>query len=267
MKIQYVPTGGEKNHYSQAGLTRVSATPSKTYWRTRWDQGTEETVTTLPERGCSTGGKCFLCISKKPATNTDKAAERLPATEENECKGKNQILKSHWNGVSPVISINKDFTAIYGSGPPNGNFSTRRAPKRKNNPCDIAANTMLPTDRSEGVGSWGCENAGLLDPDSWGACERNEFSESRRLHPPRHACVPAKSHQSCPIFATPWTVACQGSSEHGVLQARILERAVMPSSPIHRRALISLLWDIWFSLTTSNLRCSDYLLPLLQTSI
>ena len=199
VKTQYVPTGGEKNYYSQAGLTRVSATLSKTYWRTRWDQGMEETVTALPERGCSTGGKYFLCISKKPATNIDKAAQRLPATEE-ECKGKNQILKSHWNGIFPTISINKDFTAIYGSGPPNGNFSTQRAPKRKNNPCDIAADTTLLTDRSEGVGSWGCENAGLLAPDSWGACERNEFSESRHLHLPRHACVPAKSHQSYPTL-------------------------------------------------------------------
>ena len=189
----------KKNYYSHAGLTRVSATLSKTYWRTRWDQAMEETVTALPERSCSTGGKCFLCISKKPATNTDKAAQRLPATEE-ECKGKKIFFKSQWNGISLAISINKDFTAIYDSGPPNGNFSTRRAPKRKNNPCDIAADTTFLTDRSEGVGSWGCENAGLLAPDSWGACERNEFSESRRLHLPRHACVPAKSHQSCPTL-------------------------------------------------------------------
>ena len=28
---------------------------------------------------------------------------------------------------------------------------------------------------------------------------------------------------SCPTLATPWTVACPGSSVHGILQARILE--------------------------------------------
>lgn len=43
---------------------------------------------TLPKRGCSTGGKYFLCISKKPATITDSAAERFPATEGKECKRK-----------------------------------------------------------------------------------------------------------------------------------------------------------------------------------
>lgn len=46
----------------------------------------EETMRTLPERGCSTRGKCFLCISKKPATITDSTAERFPATEGKERK-------------------------------------------------------------------------------------------------------------------------------------------------------------------------------------
>lgn len=43
---------------------------------------------TLPKRGCSIGGKYFLCISKKPATVTDSAAERFPATEGKESKRK-----------------------------------------------------------------------------------------------------------------------------------------------------------------------------------
>lgn len=76
--------------YSQAGFTRVSATPSKTYWRTKWKAGMEETVRTLPERGCSTGGNCFLCISKQPATITDSAPERFPATAGKDTKEKSK---------------------------------------------------------------------------------------------------------------------------------------------------------------------------------
>lgn len=80
-----------QNCYSQAGLTNVSATPSKMYWRIRWKQGMEETVKTLPESSCSTWGKCFLCICKKPAIITDNAAERFPATEGEECKRKKKL--------------------------------------------------------------------------------------------------------------------------------------------------------------------------------
>ena len=160
-------------------------------WRRRWQPCLKEVA---PLEG---NAFCVFQRSQLPTqTRQHKDCQRLKKN----AKEKKNFFKSQWNGISLAISINKDFTAIYDSGPPNGNFSTRRAPKRKNNPCDIAADTTFLTDRSEGVGSWGCENAGLLAPDSWGACERNEFSESRRLHLPRHACVPAKSHQSCPTL-------------------------------------------------------------------
>ena len=36
--------------------------------------------------------------------------------------------------------------------------------------------------------------------------------------------------QSCPLFATLWTVACQASLSIGILQARLLEWVAMPSS-------------------------------------
>ena len=41
-------------------------------------------------------------------------------------------------------------------------------------------------------------------------------------------CV--KTLQSYPTLWTPWTAACQASLSMGILQARILERVVMPSS-------------------------------------
>ena len=44
-----------------------------------------------------------------------------------------------------------------------------------------------------------------------------------------HACVHAKARQSCVIFCDPWIAAPAGSSVHGILQARILERVAMPS--------------------------------------
>ena len=41
-------------------------------------------------------------------------------------------------------------------------------------------------------------------------------------------CVHALSHVQ--LFATPWTVAHQAPSVHGILQARVLEWVAMPSS-------------------------------------
>ena len=43
----------------------------------------------------------------------------------------------------------------------------------------------------------------------------------------RGCCLVAKS---CPTLQTPWTVARQASSVHGIFQATILERVAMPSS-------------------------------------
>ena len=44
------------------------------------------------------------------------------------------------------------------------------------------------------------------------------------------ACVPAKSLQSCPTLCDPVDCSLPGSSVHGILHARILERVAMPSS-------------------------------------
>ena len=46
----------------------------------------------------------------------------------------------------------------------------------------------------------------------------------------RHYGVCAKSLQSCPALCDPMDCSPPGSSVHGVLQARILEWVVMPSS-------------------------------------
>ena len=42
--------------------------------------------------------------------------------------------------------------------------------------------------------------------------------------------MPAKSLQSCPTLCNPMDCSPPGSSVHGILQARILERVAMPSS-------------------------------------
>ena len=45
-----------------------------------------------------------------------------------------------------------------------------------------------------------------------------------------HACVSAKSLQSCPTLCDPVDYSLPGSSVHEILQARILEWFAMPSS-------------------------------------
>lgn len=50
------------------------------YWGAKWKQGMEETRRTSSESVCSTWGKCFRCISEKPATITESAAENWPTT-------------------------------------------------------------------------------------------------------------------------------------------------------------------------------------------
>ena len=47
---------------------------------------------------------------------------------------------------------------------------------------------------------------------------------------PMHACVHAKWLQSCLTLCKPMDCSLPGSSVHGILQARILEWVVMPSS-------------------------------------
>ena len=44
------------------------------------------------------------------------------------------------------------------------------------------------------------------------------------------SCMCAKSFQSCPTLHDPMDYSQLGSSVHGILQARILEWAAMPSS-------------------------------------
>ena len=46
------------------------------------------------------------------------------------------------------------------------------------------------------------------------------------------ACVSAQSHQLCPTLCDPVDNSPPGSSVLGILQARILERVVMPSQGI-----------------------------------
>ena len=45
-----------------------------------------------------------------------------------------------------------------------------------------------------------------------------------------HACTCAKSLRSCPTLCDPPDCSPAGSSVHGILQARILERVAVPSS-------------------------------------
>ena len=53
------------------------------------------------------------------------------------------------------------------------------------------------------------------------------YSEALRVG---YVCVNAKSIQLCPTLCDPMDYSPPGSSVHGILQARILEWAAMPSS-------------------------------------
>ena len=84
------------------------------------------------------------------------------------------------NGVFLVISINKDVTVICNLGPPNVNFWALRA-TRKTDTCDPAATRLQPLSMVNTE-----ENHRILAPDSWGAAERDDFSEPRHLHLSTH---------------------------------------------------------------------------------
>ena len=71
----------------------------------------------------------------------------------------------------------------------------------------------------------------------WGKCSKIrklQGCECLKCHWMIHfntvACVHAKSLQSCPTLCDPVACSPPGSSVHGILQARILEWVVMPSS-------------------------------------
>ena len=84
-----------------------------------------------------------------------------------------------------------------------------------------------------------------------GEYQRNDFNDPTVFHFPMQVLVT----QSCQTLRA----HRQQSTRlvHGILQARILERVVIPLStrqaPIQRKALNSLTWDFQFSLVNSNL--------------
>ena len=68
----------------------------------------------------------------------------------------------------------------------------------------------------------------------FGTCQRgflgSHILSSRLSRFSSHACMHAKSLQSCLSLCHPMDSSLPGSSVHGILQARILERSAMPSS-------------------------------------
>ena len=63
---------------------------------------------------------------------------------------------------------------------------------------------------------------------SWWSLASNTLLPQSVVHIPFSACM-LNCFSHVRLFVTPWTMA-QGSSVHGILQARILEWVVMPSS-------------------------------------
>ena len=59
---------------------------------------------------------------------------------------------------------------------------------------------------------------------------KDNYSSSHLLLPGLWTCMCAKSLQLCQTLSDPMDCSPPGSSVHGILQARILERVAMPSS-------------------------------------
>ena len=66
----------------------------------------------------------------------------------------------------------------------------------------------------------------------WGRTESDRLMRlsSSRSSSVKYVCMSVKSLQSCPNLCDPMDCNPPGSSVHGILQARILERVAMPSS-------------------------------------
>lgn len=73
-------------------MTRVSAPPSKMYWRTRWKQGMEEMVATLPERLLD--WMEVLSVYFKEASYHHRKCSRKIASNWRRSEKENKILKS-----------------------------------------------------------------------------------------------------------------------------------------------------------------------------
>ena len=78
----------------------------------------------------------------------------------------------------------------------------------------------------------------------------NAYCSVRCCSPPNTSCVHAKSLQLCPTLCDPMDYSLPGSSVHGILQTRILERVAMlfvrASSPPRDRTRVScfLCWQM-----------------------
>ena len=113
------------------------------------------------------------------------------------------------NGRLPVISVNKGYHSHQLLEPlPTVSWWALRELRKEKNTWHLVAIRLqpLPTVSPEET-----QDMRILASDSWGAYQKNDFSEPRLMHP-----------------------------------------------PIHRKALNSLTWDIWFSLTIIFWH-SDYL--------
>ena len=85
------------------------------------------------------------------------------------------------NGVFPATSVNKNVTVIRDFRPPNVNLWAPMATRMENNTWAPAAIRLQPL----AMGSTE-EQFRTLAQDSWGAYDKNDFSEPRLLHCPIH---------------------------------------------------------------------------------
>ena len=104
------------------------------------------------------------------------------------------------NGIFPATSINKGCHSHQWLRPSNVSWWALRKLRAENNTCHLAANSLQPLPMVSAKETMGVK---IQAPDSWGAYQRDDFSEPRLLH-----------------------------------------------LPIHRKALNSLTWDIWFPYLT-----------------
>ena len=159
-------------------------------WRRRWQLCRKEAA---PLEGSAS---CVFQRSWLPTlTRQQKDCQRLKKKNAKEKKNFFKSLK--WSIFS--ISNKQGCHSHLWFWPSKWEFLNPEGPQKEQSLWDSCRHDT-PYRQEWGGGQLGMWKRRVLDPDSWGACERNEFSKSRRLHLPRQARVPAKSHQSCPTL-------------------------------------------------------------------
>ena len=94
----------------------------------------------------------------------------------------------------PAISVNKGCHSHQWLQPSKVNIWALRKLRAENNICQLASSRLQPFPKEGALRKHRMWKHRILIPDSWGAYQRNDFSEPRPLHVPKRVCIWAFSH-------------------------------------------------------------------------